>query len=237
MKKILFATDLDNTLIHSRRKKTETDICVEIYQEQEQSFLSEQAEKLFCQMIQQENITFLPVTTRTIAQYQRIIFPENYRPEFALTANGLIFLHHDFPEPEWLAESQNKIKPYQPELCRWEKIFRTDSRFRHVQIADGMFLACACETPEIADNCFSEYSPEKLTAFRTGRKLYFLPPEEDKGTALKRFLAKHDFDFVIAAGDSEMDIPMLNAADKGLFRENQEDFSAYMLTEVLQAAR
>ena len=99
MKKILFASDLDNTLIHSYKQKSDSDICVELYQEREQSFMSQNAVSLFRQMIQQKNICFLPVTTRTTAQYQRIFFPDGYRPKFAFTANGHILLHkHYFEE-------------------------------------------------------------------------------------------------------------------------------------------
>ena len=237
MKKILFASDLDNTLIHSHKHKSDSDICVELYQEQEQSFMSPEAVSLFRQMIQQENICFLPVTTRTVAQYQRIFFPDGYRPEFALTANGHILLRHDAPEPEWLSESQQKNIPYLPEFERLSQILLQDNRFRHVSIADGMFVACACETPETADICLSDYQHStKLLSFRTGRKLYFFPPHADKGSALQKFKSLYPFDTVISAGDSEMDIPMLKQADIPLFRENQTDFAVSILTLVLKTA-
>ncbi|MBE6876477.1 MAG: hypothetical protein E7496_07105 [Ruminococcus sp.] len=237
MKKILFASDLDNTLIHSHKHKSDSDICVELYQEREQSFMSQEAVTLFQNMTALENICFLPVTTRTIAQYQRIFFPDDYRPEFALTANGHILLRKDAPEPEWLAESQQKNKPYLPEFERLAQIFHQDMRFRHVSIADGMFVACSCETSETADICLAEYQHSTaLHAFRTGRKLYFFQPCADKGTALAKFKSLHQFDVIISAGDSEMDIPMLKQADISLFRETQTDFAVSVLTLVLDTA-
>jgi len=237
MKKILFASDLDNTLIHSHKYRNNFDVCVELYQEREQSFMSQEAVTLFRQMIRQENICFLPVTTRTIAQYQRISFPEAYVPEFALTTNGHILLKHGIPEAEWLSASRKKNTQYLPELRKLETLCLTDTRFRHVSLADDMFVACACETPETADICLTDY--QKLTfllGFRTGRKLYFFPPDSDKGTALQKFRENYPADIVIAAGDSEMDFPMLKHADIALFREDQPDFAVYILKLVLDTA-
>ncbi len=237
MKRILFASDLDNTLIYSHKHKADSDICVELYQEREQSFMSQNAAALFRQMIQQENICFLPVTTRTVAQYQRIFFPSQFRPEYALTANGYILLKQDIPEPEWLSASQIQNQKYQEEFQHLEQICLQDSRFRHVSIADGMFVACACESSEIADSCLSVYqSVTELQAFRTGRKLYFFPPDSDKGSALQRFCERHSFDVIIAAGDSEMDLPMMKIADIALFRKEQKDFATEVLYTVLHTA-
>ena len=237
MKKILFASDLDNTLIHSHKHKSDSDICVELYQEREQSFMSPDAVTLFRKMIQQKNICFLPVTTRTAAQYQRIFFPDGYRPEFALTANGHILLRQDVPDPHWLAESKRKNIPYLPEFERLMKLLLQDTRFRHVSFADDMFIACACETPETAVLCLADYQHSTgLQAFRTGRKLYFFQPDADKGSALEKFKSLYPFDIIISAGDSEMDIPMLNHADIPLFRENQTDFAVSVLTCVLETA-
>ena len=237
MKKILFASDLDNTLIHSYQYKNSSDICVELYQGREQSFMSREAAALFRQVVQQENICFLPVTTRTMSQYQRIFFPDPYTPEFALTANGHILLKQGIPEPEWLAVSQKQNIQYLPEFRRLETLCLADARFRHVSLADDMFVACACENPETADNCLADYQKKTfLPGFRTGRKLYFFPPDSDKGSALQRFYEKYPFDIIIAAGDSEMDLPMLKQADIALFRENQPDFAAYILKLVINTA-
>lgn len=237
MKRILFASDLDNTLIHSYKHREESDICAELYQNREQSFMSSEAAELFRKMIQQKNICFLPVTTRSVAQYQRIFFPEGYRPEFALTANGHILLVHDEIESEWYSAAKEKSQPYLSELERFEGILLEDERFRHVSIADGMFIACACETAELADACLKAYQHSTiLQAFRTGRKVYFFQPGSDKGTALQQFIHRNAFDLVIAAGDSEMDIPMLNHADIRLFRGGNRDFSAYILHTALEAA-
>lgn len=234
MKKILFACDLDNTLIHSYRHKEKNDICVELYQKREQSFISQEAVHLFRKMTEQKAICFVPVTTRSVSQYQRIFFPDGYRPEMALAANGYILLKHDEPEPEWLASSYQQVESCLPELIRLEQMCLADNRFRHVHIADGLFLACACEAVRTADACLADYAAKtELQVFRTGRKLYFFQPEYSKGTALQKFRELYPADIVIAAGDSEMDLPMSEYADIFLFKENQPDFAEYILSYIL----
>lgn len=89
MKKILFACDLDNTLIHSYKKKYADDICVEIYNGNEQSFISARTKNLLKEIA--EKIIFVPITTRSVEQYKRIFWFENFSPSFAVTTNGAKF--------------------------------------------------------------------------------------------------------------------------------------------------
>ena len=75
---ILFACDLDGTLIHSYKKFRDGDICVEIYEGREQSFISARAFELLKKISAQ--VIFVPVTKRSFAQYQRIFWTEDFRP-------------------------------------------------------------------------------------------------------------------------------------------------------------
>lgn len=242
MKKLLFACDLDNTLIHSHKYKTDSDICVEYYQGRPQSFLSQKAVVLFQELIHRPDICFLPVTTRTVVQYERIFFPEQFQPEFALVANGHLLLKDAVIDEKWLADSQEIARPWLAELARMEALCQKDSRFRHVQVADGMFVAAACETPESACICLQDYqNSTELAVFRTGRKLYFFQPHADKGSALQKFISEYDFDVVIAAGDSAIDLPMLAQADIGITKlqdirfiiHEADDFTEFILNYIL----
>ena len=55
-----------------------------------------------------------------------------------------------------------------------------------------------------------------LTVEPSGRKLYFLPPGLDKGAALERARRRFRPSLVISAGDSTLDLPMLQRADLAL---------------------
>ncbi|MGN1036492.1 MAG: HAD hydrolase family protein, partial [Ruminococcus sp.] len=47
----------------------------------------------------------------------------------------------------------------------------------------------------------------------SGRKIYFFPPPADKGKAVRKFAENYNFDFIVSAGDSSIDFPMLEIAD------------------------
>jgi phosphoserine phosphatase len=54
-----------------------------------------------------------------------------------------------------------------------------------------------------------------VDVFCNGEKVYVVPKRLNKGQAVKRFLAYKKEDSSLAAGDSEFDIPMLQAAGTG----------------------
>jgi hydroxymethylpyrimidine pyrophosphatase-like HAD family hydrolase len=90
MKEIIFACDLDNTLIHSWKHRREGDLCIEHIGEKEQGYMSPEAVKLYGSL--PENVLLVPVTTRSVDQYRRIHWPGNREPELAVTTNGAILL-------------------------------------------------------------------------------------------------------------------------------------------------
>ncbi len=128
-KKILFACDLDNTLLHSHRRKAEGDICAEILDGKEQSFFTPLAYKLIRELTADENVLLLPVTTRSKEQYKRIKFPEGCTPEYALVCNGAVLLKDGEPENEWYEESERLTNPYRDELKRLEETLKNSSDY------------------------------------------------------------------------------------------------------------
>ena len=93
---IVFYSDLDNTLIYSyRREIGGKKRCVEVYQGREISFMSEYSYHLLQEI--SKKALFIPVTTRTMEQYQRIDLGIGI-PEYALVCNGGILLVRGIPE-------------------------------------------------------------------------------------------------------------------------------------------
>ncbi len=211
---ILFACDLDNTLIHSVRHRQEGDVCVEWLDGKEQSFMTPHAIALLQAVCRLEQVTFLPVTTRSTAQFLRIQFPEGCVPEQALVCNGLQLLHHGEPDAVWKAASLRRTEDARPELERMQALCAEDARFTNLRMVDDLFLFACCADAPTAKTCIAEYAEQTdLTVQGAGRKLYFLPGNADKGTMLQLYAAQHTPRHVIAAaGDSEMDLPMLNKA-------------------------
>ena len=221
MEKILFACDLDNTLIHSYKHRRPDDICVELYDGRAQSFISPRALELLKEIA--ARIFFVPVTTRSIAQYRRIFWAEDFQPRCAVVANGAFFLEG--------ARQENFLRgvvaPYEKELeaqlaAADEKIFSI------ARVVDESFLFLKCREEFDAEKISFDTN---LVVRRTGKKIYLFPPALNKGAALKLLAKKFSPDKIFAAGDSEIDLPMLALADvafapKNLRGKNFVEFAA-----------
>ena len=215
--KILFACDLDNTLIHSYKKFREGDICVEIYDGREQSFISPRALDLLKKI--SARIFFVPVTTRSIEQYRRIFWAENFCPRCAVVANGAFFLDGARQE-NFLREV---VAPYEEEL-KLQLAAADEKIFSIARIVDESFLFLKCREDFDAEISFDT----SLTVQRTGKKIYLFPPRLNKGEALRQLTKKFSPEKIFAAGDSEIDLPMLELADVAFGKKNicGENFSA-----------
>ena len=73
MRKILLASDLDNTLIHSYKHRRDNDICIELLKGEEQGFMSRRVYD--CLSALPDNIELVPLTTRSVEQFERIKLP------------------------------------------------------------------------------------------------------------------------------------------------------------------
>ena len=202
--KILFACDLDGTLIHSYKKFREGDICLEIYDGQKQSFISPEALELLKKIA--AKILFVPVTTRSIAQYRRIFWTEDFFPSLAVVANGAYLLNSGRQE-NFLREV---AAPYEAELKIQHEKFSDDTRFNICRIVDESFLFLKCRDDLDAAKIFFDTN---LDVQHTGKKIYLFPPELNKGAALKLLTKKFSTEKIICAGDSEIDLPMFKLAD------------------------
>lgn len=211
MERTLLACDLDNTLIHSHRARREGDVCVEWFQGREQSFLDAAAWDLLPRALRE--LRLVPVTTRSVEQYRRIRWPEGRAPELALAANGAVLLRSGEPDPDW--HGADCALPWREELERLLELLLKEGGHRACRIVDGAYLFAAYDGEDAALRCARDHSTGLVTAV-SGRKVYFLPPGIDKGRALRRLQAAVKAPRVLAAGDSGLDLPMLNAAHLAL---------------------
>lgn len=212
MKDILFASDLDNTLIFSYKHKCDTDQCVEYLDGKEQGFFTRRSLDLLA--LVREKTLFIPVTTRSVEQYRRIAWPAACTPRYAAAANGGILLSGGEIDPEWRAETERLIAPWQSELVETESRLPEVPVPKRCRIVDGVYLFAACDNEEDAKAVgrFFAGSTTLETAV-SGRKVYFFPPPVNKGMAVERLKARFMPGKTICAGDSVIDVPMLHAAD------------------------
>lgn len=209
----LFACDLDNTLIHSYKKMKKSDLCMEHIHDTEQSFIGRKTFSLLSMI--QEQCVFVPITTRSIEQYQRLRWL-GQEPPFALVANGAVLLQNQEIDSRWMEETQSIIFESLEELNDLLSRYQSDQSLLRVRMVDGAYLFVYCK--ENAEKWANAHrSDTTLQIVVSGHKVYFLPREINKGTAAKRILQRLGYSNLICAGDSDMDIPMLNIADFSLY--------------------
>lgn len=215
---MVFHSDLDNTLIYSYKHEIGLHKkCVEIYQGREISYMTDLSWELL-KKIQQQTL-FVPTTTRTIEQYQRIQLG-NKPPEYALVCNGGILLHHGESDSNWYRESRRLVASCQADLFQAEKLLKTDEYVNfEVRNIENLFVFTKSAKPkQTIKRLHKHLEGSQVELFSNGMKVYAVPRKLNKGEAVKRFRHRIAREITVAAGDSRFDIPMLKEADLALAR-------------------
>ena len=214
MNKILLASDLDNTLIHSYKHKREGDICVELLRGAEQGFMSKRVYDKLSHL--PDSIELVPLTTRSVEQFERIKLPEGCY-ERAITTNGAILIENGVQNEKWRAANLRYSAELMPLMKKLHAELEGDPLLNVVRIVDEMYLYISCAQPEYVGDFMDRYgSMTELDVMASGRKIYFLPPKINKGSALDRLTEHEGFAYIAAAGDSTIDLPMLETADHAI---------------------
>ena len=215
MRKILLACDLDNTIIHSYKHKTDGDIRIEYKNGMEQGFIPQCLYDLLKNL--DETVHFVPITSRSVTQYWRIQWPKEIEPEFAITTNGGMIVYKDGREERWLMPGGRNDFP------QW------------LNTVDDTYSYFVCTTNEEAALLYKRFEGNRLV-FLSGRKLYFCPKDISKGFALRKLKQKQKPDLVISAGDSEMDKSMREESDYFLYPDPEMSVQEYheFLAEKIQ---
>lgn len=241
---------MDNTIIYSYKHDIGPDkICAEIYQDREISYITAKTRALLEKVVQ--SVVMVPTTTRTIEQYNRIDLGVG-RFKYVLACNGGVLLVDSEEDADWYNESVRLISASSEEMLKAKDLLESyEDRIFELRYIKELFLFTKCNEPENAVSYLQTRLDEsKVDVFNNGVKVYVVPKKLDKGTAIRRLKEKLGAQKVIAAGDSEFDIPMLKAADYGIAPESlgmqavdsvkciddEEIFAEKVLEEVLKVA-
>ena len=207
MMSILFASDLDNTLIYSYKSAQNEDVCVEFKNAEKLSFMPPKTYLLLKEVVQR--CIFVPVTTRSLEQYRRIDL--GVKPKYALAANGALLLVDGEIDKKWALETEQMLNFKLPNLTESYLLF-------DIRYVDSFFIAAKSEQPQSALEYLKNIIDErKFTLYAVKNKIYVIPNNLSKGIAVKRLKKRLQTELVICAGDSEIDISMLEIADFALY--------------------
>lgn len=216
---IVFHTDLDNTIIYSYKHEIGAEKrCVELYHGREISYITGETERLLQQIKARENqIVMIPTTTRTIEQYQRIQLGIGKLP-YALVCNGGVLLVRGREDEGWYRGSLERIRDSREMLHLALALLEKDPRRNfELRFIRDLFVFTKCQEPEaVVCELKQKLDRNVVDVFQNGVKVYVVPRALSKGSAVQRLKAYLGRAYTIAAGDSEFDCSMLEAADLGI---------------------
>jgi hypothetical protein len=230
---VLFASDLDRTLIYSKGARAlgsdegAEQVCVEIHDGKQSSWMTAACSATLVRLPALGEL--VPVTTRINDQYRRVTLP-GPAPRYAITTNGAEILVDGKPDRAWSRQVAAKLASGFPLAAVWEQASHVCHPEFTVKLRNADELFCyAVVRPKHLPMGFVEdvsgWAAER--GWRTslqGRKLYWVPESLTKSAAVREVAARLGADVVLAAGDSLLDVDMLLAADRGIHPRHGELF-------------
>ncbi|MEH7418197.1 hypothetical protein V7266_23290 [Neobacillus drentensis] len=213
---MIFASDLDRTLIYSKRAIEEFGVPEGLVLTQVEprdgswgAFMTESSYNLLKELSSQN--LFVPVTTRTIEQFSRIvIFAQDIKCKYAITSNGANILYYGLPMKEWSEQTRNRLKIESVSQAELLSILERENVYldgERKQAEEWFFYYLLNCLPSEADRKSIKDLAANLgwRISLQGRKLYFIPQAISKGNALNFICQLEGVKTVAGAGDSILD--------------------------------
>lgn len=224
-------SDLDRTLIYSEGglQLTTTDryvplACVEVFEGRPASFVTLKA----AQALRELNLgsLLIPTTTRTIEQYRRIDLP-GPRPQLALCANGGRLLRDGVEDLDFtrdvaalLAGVAAPLAEVTAHLHRSWRGASGSSFVRRLRLADELFCYAIVDWDRVPSSWVAEVTGLSAevgwSVSVQGRRIYFVPDGLSKARAARVVAQYVGARAWVAAGDSLLDVDLLEEADAAI---------------------
>ncbi|GAA3371020.1 hypothetical protein GCM10020367_20010 [Streptomyces sannanensis] len=223
---VLVASDLDRTLIYSSAAlelgvpdaRAPRLLCVEVYEGKPLSYMTEAAAGLLERLA--ATTVFVPTTTRTRKQYQRVQLP-GPAPKYAICANGGHLLVDGVADRDWqrrvaarLAEECAPLGDVQAHVAATAD----PAWLRKHRVAEDLFTYLVVERELLPRDWVKELAAwagqRGWTVSLQGRKIYAVPKPLTKSAAMHEVARRTGATLTLAAGDSLLDADLLLAADR-----------------------
>ena len=217
--KCMLFCDLDGTLLYSHRHPYDGEcVWVEQLHGHPQSFVTGQTYGYFQE---QRWLNVIPLTTRNHAQFERLreMTEQLHFPE-ALICNGAVLLVGMQEDEQWRQESLQLAEPFLPALRKLETLAKVCAGAENVICSDPfLFYVRSADVQTVYRTLSDAADAMHMIVWRDARKVYCIPRVFSKANAARRFCKRVGAARFMAAGDGELDISMLCAAEIGFCPE------------------
>ncbi|GGX85791.1 HAD family hydrolase [Streptomyces fructofermentans] len=225
--RVLVASDLDRTLIYSAAALALTMpdaeaprlLSVEVHESRPLSYMTEVAAGLLGELGGLAD--FVPTTTRTRKQYQRIRLP-GPAPKYAICANGGHILVDGVSDAAWHASVLARLASECASLDEVRAHMEATSDpswVRKHRVAEDLFAYVVVERELLPEDWVKDLAVwaenRGWTVSLQGRKIYAVPKPLTKSAAVREVARRTGTALTLGAGDSLLDADLLLAADRG----------------------
>lgn len=219
----VFATDLDRTMIYSWRSaglKHDYPVLTvaEFHKEKPLSYVTDFSYRMLDFL--RDCLHFVPATTRSMAQFHRIMLPPIANSAYAVTSNGGKILVGGIEDSDWNAHIKEQLEAKSIHLDEVRSALKDTFRrpwIHNITFPDELFIVLHVDkdnTPKAyVDELTSWLSEQGWKTSLQGSKLYCIPAVLTKGAAVKEVCQRLHSSGLFSAGDSLLDKTLLRLAD------------------------
>lgn len=209
-------SDLDRTLIYSNNFKINDEVLIEEKDGEAISYTSSKTLFLLKKVCNKK--LFVPVTTRTQEQFERINL---FKTKYAIIENGAKILINGKVDKVWKTRILNSFKTQTMSL---NEVLKEFERYRGKWILKEKsvndefyyFIIDVNNIPKGINSFFNFLRTNEWNYSIQGRKMYFIPKFISKEDAVSYIANKENIKKHFASGDSNLDLNMILRADYNL---------------------
>lgn len=232
---MIFASDLDQTLIYSQPLERAEElgdriITAELIDGKVRSYMSSSSYQLLQKLMTE--LTFIPVTTRTMQQYNRIhLISQMLKPKYAVTSNGGNILIDGHPDLKWQASVVARVSEssehVQDVRILLDRVLNPEWVISS-SYCDELFFSHIIDRAKMPLEEVTQMSEElQRMGWSTsvqGRKVYVVPQVVNKRDAVQHLKQLTEERQVTASGDSLLDQILIDFADFSIVPRHGELF-------------